>query len=90
MSEQLILKAGRTYRAKKPGKSGPGLVNDRTVVWTSIGGNQVQYDGPSVRVGQRRPTVTREAFLEWASHDVTDELEPGEYAKWPINKAAAA
>lgn len=90
MSEQLLLKVRKTYRAKKPSKTAASLVNDRSITWISHDGNQVQYDGPSVRFGSRLPTVTREAFLEWASHDVTDELPPGLYAEWPPKKAANA
>lgn len=79
-----VLVIGRTYRAKRPAAAGDFTAlcyNDRTVMW--LGGDVVQYDGPSVAIGRRYPKVTVEAFLKWASHDVTDELPEGEYAPWP-------
>lgn len=79
----LELKIGRTYRAKKPAKAGDWrgpLINDRTIKW--IGFEEVQYDGPSVKIGARYPKVSMEKFLSWADRDVTDELPEGEYAKW--------
>lgn len=78
------LKVGRTYRAKRPAKAGEFLdprFNDRTIKW--LGGDVVQYDGPAVAVGRHYPKTSVKAFLTWASHDVTDELPPGEYAPWP-------
>lgn len=87
MSEQqLKLQVGRTYRAKKPAMAGFREVNDRTITW--VGSCEVQYDGPSVAFGKHYPKVTKEKFLAWASHDVTDELPPNEYAKWPLTKSA--
>jgi hypothetical protein len=44
----------------------------------------VQYDGPSVKIGGKYPTTTRDKFLSWADKDVTDELPADEYATWPI------
>lgn len=89
MGEQqtLELKVGRTYRGKKPGpvRDGIGaLVNDRTVTFLTI--ERVQYDGPAVAHGRRYPTVEIRDFLKWAERDVTDELPPNEYAKWPPAK----
>ncbi|ELY5803530.1 hypothetical protein SNN69_002916 [Cronobacter sakazakii] len=82
------LKIGRCYRAKKPRPAGQftTCVNDRQII--HIGINTVQYDGPSVHAGRKYPTVSKEKFLEWASHDVTDELPPGEWQTWPIRKGA--
>lgn len=83
----LELQVGRTYRAKRPAAAGSlfsPLVNDRTVVW--VGSTTVQYDGPSVAFGRKRPIVSIEQFKKWASRDVTDELPPNEYAAWTVNK----
>ncbi|WP_232916447.1 hypothetical protein [Pseudomonas viridiflava] len=80
------LAVGRTYRAKRPAMAGGGFspfINDRTIVWMNNDASVVQYDGPSVANGRRYPKVTAEAFLKWASHDVTDQLPNKEYAPWP-------
>ncbi|EAX8474252.1 hypothetical protein M9319_004091 [Salmonella enterica] len=79
--EELKLKVGRTYRGKRP-QNRSGLVNDRTIL--HIGATHIQYDGPVVGFGRHYPSCTREAFLQWAARDVTDELPKGEYAEWPI------
>lgn len=89
MSDLLEIKVGRTYRAKRPRAAGTviqPLVNDRTVLWFNV--THVQYDSPSVSFGRHFPKTTIEKFFAWASHDVTDELPQGEYAPWPIKKAA--
>lgn len=81
------IKVGRTYRAKKPRAAGwwfGPLVNDRTVIFTN--GRIVQYDGPSVATGRTYPSISVEAFIAWADHDVTDELPPGEYVSWEAFK----
>lgn len=88
MSEALKIKVGRTYRGKRPGNAG-GLVNDRTVLYTSALAGKVQYDGPAVRNGARYPKVSLAEFLKWADRDVTDELPDGKYADWPVERAAA-
>ncbi|RSW98803.1 hypothetical protein EGH53_03270 [Klebsiella aerogenes] len=81
------LKIGRCYRAKKPRPAGQfaSYANDRQVM--RIGSTTVQYDGPSVHAGCHYPTISKEKFLAWASHDVTDELPPGEWQIWPIPKS---
>nr|WP_189657362.1 hypothetical protein [Pseudomonas peradeniyensis] len=82
------MKRGRTYRGKKPScVRSCGLVNDRTVIY--IGIDEVQYDGPSVAPGRKYPRVPISKFLEWAGHDVTDDLPPGKYAPWPPVKQVA-
>jgi hypothetical protein len=89
MSQELILTVGNTYRAKKPCRAGQSsCVNDRTIIWMSMGGSQIQYDGPAVGIGAKYPTVSREAFLAWAERNVTSELPEGQYAPWPIKKTA--
>lgn len=78
----LELKQGRCYRAKKP-RNADGFFDDRQIIW--IGGDQrqrIQYDGPSVKLGQSRPTVSRSDFLKWAERDVTDELPASEWKPW--------
>ncbi|MDU8420258.1 hypothetical protein RYA60_18535 [Pseudomonas syringae] len=86
--QSLKLQVGRTYRAKTPRVAGNREVNDRTVTW--IGSCEVQYDGPSVGFGKHYPKVEKEKFLAWADRDVTDELPPNQYAKWPPSKKPAA
>lgn len=83
---ELVIKIGRCYRAKTPRSAGQfmPMVNDRQVTW--FNGSHVQYDGPSVHAGRHYPTVTLQKFLDWASHDVTDELPKGEWQEWPIPK----
>lgn len=83
------LVVGRVYRAKKPkGCSFPPLCDDRQIKW--IGGDQVQYDSPSVQNGRRYPTISRDKFLAWVDRDVTDELPDGEWADYPPNAPAMA
>ena len=87
-TQQIELLQGRTYRAKKPAcVRSCGMTNDRTVIY--IGVTEVQYDGPAVATGRHYPRVTIEKFIEWAGHDVTDELPPGEYASWPPTRKVA-
>lgn len=65
------IKVGHHYRAKHVQRVGfLKEPNDRTVVW--IGINAVQYDGPSVAIGKKLPTVTMDEFIKWASHEVFD------------------
>lgn len=85
MTLELIV--GRTYRGKNVAQS-DGLVNDRTIKY--IGADFVQYDGPAVKNGRHYPKVSHEAFLKWASHDVTDELPVGEYQTWASYRASKA
>lgn len=85
MSEALKLERGRTYRGQKPAcVPSCRLVNDRTVIY--VGVDEVQYDGPSVAPGRHYPRVPIGKFLEWAGHDLSDELPPGVYASWPPAK----
>lgn len=78
------IKLGRTYRAKRPAPAGgyPAFYNDRTVVYISRDRSRVQYDGPAVAVGRTLPFVKMEQFANWACHDITDALPPGEYEEW--------
>lgn len=78
------LEHNKTYRGKKPGRSN-GYVNDRTLIY--IGVFEVQYDGPMVRLGAHYKRCSKEEFLEWASHDVTNELPGGDYQSWLSYKA---
>ncbi len=79
------LQVGKVYRAKKPLPAGTmfsQFFNDRQIVWMSLDGQIIQYDGPAVAIGRRLPKVTREKFEKWAEIDVTDTLPKGEWAKW--------
>lgn len=77
----LNVKVRRTYRAKTPGYA-KGFVNDRTVLWIDRENRLLQYDGPAVAIGRIRPIISLDAFMEWAKHDVTDQLPAGEYQQW--------
>lgn len=81
--EELALISGHTYSAKRPAKVGAfdPLINDRQIVWISGDGARVQYDSPSVRVGQRRPMISREEFLKWAKADITDQMPEGDWRR---------
>ena len=74
------LKVGRCYRSKKPAVAGGFFVNDREIKY--ISDLCVQYDGPSVPIGRRYPSISKEKFLAWAERDVTDELPAGEWMSW--------
>lgn len=81
------LQVGRVYRAKRPigvfVNFATRVPNDRVILW--MGDGKVQYDGPTVKVGQRQPKVTVEAFLKWAAYDCTQEMPEGDkWAPWPI------
>lgn len=65
------IEVGKTYRGKNPVKAGGGWrLNDRTVILLSLFREWVQYDSSAVKDGADYPTVSMEAFLEWASHEV--------------------
>lgn len=44
-------------------------MNDREF-WVGI--DQIQYDSPTVKFGQRHPIVSRKDFDKWAGEEVTD------------------
>jgi hypothetical protein len=75
----MIVTAGRTYEGKTPRNSG-GLVNDRQVVWMGI--DSVQYDSPTVKWGQKLPTVSKEKFAKWVGADVTEQMPKGEWRQF--------
>lgn len=81
--ENIEIKVGRVYRAKKPKPVGffERLYDDRVVLYVDPG--RVQYDSPSVKVGKKHPFIEREKFIKWASRDVTDELPKGEWGAYP-------
>ena len=92
----LTLTVGHTYRAKRPANAA-GCVNDRQILWVSVCGTLVQYDGPAVRFGAYYPKITSGKFSEWAGEDVTRLYDEGGTAweTWKsyvltkkINKAA--
>jgi len=55
------IEVGRTYESRKGSRS-PA----RYVLWISADGRSVQYDGAAVRMGQRYPSVSADAFARWA------------------------
>jgi hypothetical protein len=78
----LQLLVDRVYRAKKPKSFGiPPLCDDRKIL--HVIDDTVIYDAPSVKVGRRYPTTSREKFLAWADRDVTDELPEGQWGNYP-------
>lgn len=81
-ADQIIV--GHCYRAKRPRQAGFGHVNDRDVIYRDQ--DSVQYDGPAVKFGRRKPVVSIEDFLAWAGADVTDQVPADSYAEWPIRK----
>ncbi len=78
---------GSTYRAKKPKQVTLfGKIDDRQIIWRNS--TTIQFDGPGVKFGQYHPKVHVVKFLLWVGSDVTDVLEPGEWAT--INDLEAA
>lgn len=68
------------YRAKKPGHTSSGSVNDRMIIY--MGPTTVQYDSPALRNGMRYPLIPKEKFLAWAGEDVTEGYPDGDWDKW--------
>lgn len=69
------IKVGKTYRGKNPDRAGSddprsGWINDRIVLYIGPVSRKVQYDSSAVKEGSKYPSVTMEAFLKWASHEV--------------------
>ena len=86
------LAIGKTYRAKKPARTGGILytfVNDRQIMWVSADFAHVQYDSAALPNGRHYPRVTMEAFLKWASHEVQLERQD-EWMKWGDYEAERA
>lgn len=76
------IQTGRVYRATTPRETN-GMVNDRVVLRILKNKTVIQYDGPAVANGRRRPTVQVAVFMKWAERDVTDELPIGQWQSWP-------
>ena len=71
------IKEGHWYRAKRYREGLFGNTNnDRKVIWMS--GDKVQYDSDTVKIGQRRPTITIEKFLNWAKRELKEDENFGE------------
>lgn len=77
----LELSVGLTYRAKTPHHVN-GYVNDRTITYIDPMRDFVQYDGPAVGLGRKRPQEEYAEFLAWAERDVTRELPRETYCLW--------
>lgn len=83
------LKPGRTFRGKRPANGGE-FVNDRTILYVSLMGDIVQYDGPAIARGRHYPKVKAADFLKWAAEDITDKLPRDEYQTWSDYQRARA
>lgn len=68
------------YRAKKPGPTSSGSVNDRMII--HMGPTTVQYDSPTVKNGKHYPSIPREQFEAWAGEDVTEGYPDGDWMGW--------
>ena len=75
------IKVGRVYSAKREKVYGfmEPLIGDRQVLWMSQDKERVQYDSPSVKIGQKRPVVPIDTFVRWAKEDITEEMPKGEW-----------
>lgn len=70
------LKVGHVYKAKRSRVVGSLVFpywNDREIIWMGI--TDLQYDGPTVKTGQRFPKMDIKKFLEWAGEDVTHLMD---------------
>lgn len=79
------IKRYHIYEAKRPRAVGSAIsprVNDRMVLYISPLG-AVQYDGPTVKIGQRMPMVSMKKFLKWAGRDITDHMPEDDWRAWP-------
>jgi len=47
------------------------VYNDRLIL--SVDAYGVEYDSPSVKIGQSRPNIEVNEFLHWSKSDVTNE-----------------
>ena len=64
---------GKWYRGKKFKEGIFGnMNNDRVVRWISPDRKEVQYDSDTVKLGQRRPTVSMEKFVKWVKDEVPE------------------
>jgi hypothetical protein len=64
---------GKWYRGKnfRAGIFG-NINNDRVVVWISPNRTEIQYDGDTVKMGQRRPIIPMEKFMKWVKDEVPE------------------
>ena len=78
------IRAGNVYEAKRKRPIGffEQLFNDRVVLWISATGHEVQYDGPEIAIGKKRPVVSMEKFLRWVKRDVTKIMPEDEWRKY--------
>lgn len=67
------IKVGTWYRGKRFKEGVFGIVNnDRGVIWISPNRKEVQYDGYTVKIGQRRPIISMEKFLKWVKEEIPE------------------
>jgi hypothetical protein len=55
----------------QPGRAYSGRGTPRWVIWMSADRERLQYDGQSVRLGARYPSVTTERFANWAKAEIS-------------------
>lgn len=71
---------GNIYCGKRRNKTYFNSINvyaDRKII--SFNGFSIQYDSPSIKIGQNRPIVGINEFLNWVKADVSKESTDG---KW--------
>jgi len=81
------VKVGRVYRAKKPKAVGILMryYDDRLITWVSTMKDQIQYDGPTVRMGSKYPTISMKSFLRWANADVTEHIPKNDWQEYEFH-----
>ena len=76
MQNNLEIKTGRVYSAKRPKiirlPFEGDFYNDRQVIY--FDGITVQYDSLEVKPGQNYPKVPLEKFQKWANEDITESM----------------
>jgi len=71
---------GNIYCGKRRNKTyfnSTNVYTDRKII--SFNGFSIQYDSPSIKIGQIRPVVSMNEFLNWVKADVTKDSTDG---KW--------
>lgn len=81
--QEIKLVVGHVYRAKRPKPCFLGFTrffNDRQIV--HLGAFSVQYDGITVKRGQKYPVMDITKFVKWMGSDVTDQTPKGDWNKF--------
>lgn len=76
------LKINHVYSANKQRKCGlfNQVWNDRMIIW--LGESTLQYDSPTIRLGQNYPQITIEKFLDWTGNNGRDVTNETPNDKW--------